>query len=343
MAESRLALPLGGGVDVSDVERSVTQVGATPLSNWVVSDISLQALEQHSGPALRQLGAQIMTLNSFELYDVSVVQEKPTLLIHACVWPPEDCWPYLELLVQRYTGIKPSHEEKCRWYEVFIYEAIIGQVPKGTVVSINRQGDNLKGCITPSLLAMLGHVPGYVPRQCRVGEDGELIALCGAQNLVARVSTTGPLDPQTFVGSRGYFDLVDMCGAAKAQDMRVIFLGEHDGSLAMGIATGLLYYVHIPRQIKEWSPPDRAPLKVLGGYVGQYIDFHEHARDHRVRELLNAYLSNNGSPALWSAPVRANMQPHTNLNAAIMWYYARVVAQGGTARSYIASPSSTGV
>lgn len=310
--------------------------GPYALSNWVVSDLTTTMLEHHSGAALRKLGASIMVLNSFELYNVSELQGTPSLIIQACVWPPTDCLGTLERLIQSYCKHKPSHQDKCRYYETLVFEAICGQMPLSTVCSICRQSDYIKAGVTPAVLSALSHVPGYTPKQSAVDDNGDLVPLHSGHSLIARTTLNGPLNPQEFISSRGHIDLVGMCSAATANNMNIIFLGEFDGSLALGCATGMLYHQKVARPISAtWSPPEGKRLKVLGGYVGNYEDYHDYAKDHRVRQILADYLKNDGDGSLWTAPTTALLQPQTNINAAVMWFHARVCAHGGYGGNYI--------
>ena len=313
------------------------------LRKWIISDLRehLHVLEANAGPALRNMGATIRQLNAFQLFEQPDLLDEPSLVIMSCVWPPPDHREQLERLVEHYTDSRPTWRDVARFYDTMAFEAVTGQATLATVVSICRMSDYIVPGPTASVLAPLAHVPGYVAKQQYLSQSGQLQDLMKGHSLVCRAQTGGPIDPAEFIGSRGYLDLVGMTAAATDFDMKVIFIGEWDGALSLGCATGMLYHPRMDstflRPLSEWKRPEGPRLKVLGGYVGVYTEFHEEARDARTREILNEYLKNGGDASIWTCPTRALLQPHANLNAAVMWLHARVVAQGGPGGSYIQS------
>lgn len=317
----------------------INQARPYTLTGWIASDVDTTVLECNAARALRNHGVSIKAINSFEVYKEEDIK-RPSLVIQSCVWPPPDTWPHLEHLVHRYTGAKPSKEDQVRFYETMIFEALVGQFPSGTVVTINRSHDYIKVGSTPAVLAPLGHVPGYQPMH-GVGHQPHTLG-GGHDVLIARAQIGGPLNPQDFIGTRGFFDIVGMCSAATSNNLQVIFLGEFDGSLSLGCVTGMLYHQHVAKPLAQgWTEPIDPQLKVLGGYVACYAEYHTYAKEARVRTLLSEYLARGNNPAGWTTPTEDHLQPLVNLITGIMWLDARVVAQGGNASFYIQSEVST--
>ena len=325
----------------------INQAGPYTLTGWIASDMDTTVLEGHNAAALRRLGVRIRKLNSFDVYSDDEVQNAPALVIQACVWPPPDTLDYLGHLMRRYNyghyaaaySQEPTHLDKCRFYETIIFEALVGQIPAGTIISICRSSDYIKSSSTPVVVAPLGHVPGYVPKSQHIGENGQLETLVGSHSLIARASVGGPFNPQDFLGSRGHLNLIAMCSAAQAYGLQVIFLGEFDGTLSLGCATGVLYWQQEHRQLltANWVQPTTSQLKTLGGYTGKYSDFYDHAKDEQIAKILQAYLRDGGDPANWAVPTQTTLQPYVNVNAAVMWFYAKVGAMGGAAANYVDS------
>eukprot|EP00959_Pyramimonas_sp_CCMP1952_P328651 6880614-Pyramimonas_sp.AAC.1 len=94
-------------------------LAATPstLANWTVSDTSLQVLEEHNGPALRRMGANIVPLDAFELFHHHELLASPSLIIMSCVHPPLESREYLDRLLKHYTESNPSVRERNSFYE----------------------------------------------------------------------------------------------------------------------------------------------------------------------------------------------------------------------------------
>ena len=313
------------------------------LSNWVISDVDTTVLEQHAGPVLRSLGASIETIDLFELFKIESLKENPAVVILACVWPPVNCRSYLDSLIARYTKQRPSEGDRARFYETMCFEAIAGQVPVSTTVVICRGIDGFKAGPTPVLTAPLAHVPGYIPKQQYLTDEGQLQPLAGGNDLYVRVQVGGPLRPNDFLTDNGDFNLVELCAVASYLNVKVVFLGEYDGSLSLGCCMGVLYHQQ-QRVIRPLSAsvPSEMPMRVLGGYTGSYIDYYDHAKEVRVRQLLEDHLRGH-HPNLWSTPTTQMLQPHLNMNTAVMWLSARKVEVQGDAVQAMAvqlSPSS---
>ena len=116
---------------------SISQAGPYTLTGGIASDIDTTVLMNNSGPALRNLGVRIRGLNSFEVHKDHEVQSGPALVMQSCAWPPPDTWVYLGHLLEKYTNAETvTHMDKCRHYEAIIFEALVGQIPAGTVISI---------------------------------------------------------------------------------------------------------------------------------------------------------------------------------------------------------------
>ena len=314
------------------------------LATWIISDLDMTVLEQHAGPLLRGLGASVEVLNLFELFRVESLKENPALIVLACAWPPLSCRSYLDHLIARYTKNKPSDGDRARFYETMCLEAITGQVPVATTVVICRGIDGLKPGPTPVLTAPLAHVPGYVPKQQYLTDEGELQPLAGGQDLYARVQVGGPLVPDDFITDSGKINLVEMCAVATYLNIRVLFLGEHDGSLSLGCGMGVMYHQQqkVVRPLSVSHPTDM-PMKVLGGYTGAYTDFYDHAKEVRIRQLLEEHLRGQQANLSWSQPTIQMLQPHLNMNTAVMWLSAKQVEVQGDAIQAMAaqlSPSS---
>ena len=152
----------------------------------------------------------------------------------------------------------------------------------------------------------------------------------GGRELQVRVNIGGPLDPRNFLNNGGRFDIVSVLDPATALGFKIVFLAEWDGNLSHCCAKGVLR-MHasniIPcMDVKMWL---KIMPRVLAGWTGGYDECVEYAKDQRreqVLEILAEFLKKNGLPALpptW--PSRDQLEPHSSLNAAAMWFWAQVV------------------
>ena len=151
---------------------------------------------------------------------------------------------------------------------------------------------------------------------------------------MVRVSTRGPFNPTHYVESNGQFNLVSLCYQATLWGWRVLFTGQWDGSLCHGCAMGVLAAPpppqNIPREPPSWESK-QFQAKLMGGHIGVYADFYEHARDVRCQQLLSERLRRLAQQSTVDdeLPVQ-EMQPHVNINAAIMWMFATAIGTTGS-------------
>ena len=150
--------------------------------------------------------------------------------------------------------------------------------------------------------------------------------------------------PNDFITDSGKINLVEMCAVATYLNIRVLFLGEHDGSLSLGCGMGGMYHQQqkVVRPLSVSHPTDML-MKVLGGYTGAYTDFYDHAKEVRIRQLLEEHLRGQQANLSWSQPTIQMLQPHLNMNTAVMWLSAKQVEVQGDAIQAMAaqlSPSS---
>ena len=298
--------------------------GAKPfLEGWVASDINTLVLERHSANLLRALGVDIKELNVFELHKEAWLTDSPALVICGNIQPPIDHFDYLDVLLQRYAGWRVSAADRRAFYEAMAFEAICGALPLATVVTVTRESDPFRAGKTPVFVAPMGHVPGYVPKECNWEPSAELHNVRGGGKNRVRVRHHGPFTPGDFVNENGSFNLVAMCTAASAMGMKVVFLGEWDGTLSLGCATGVLYDKAVQeRNIKyELQVGRNVQVRCLGGELGSYEAFWAHARCVRARQLMDEQMRAE-SPVWPEFESRHAFQPHCNLNAACMWHFA---------------------
>ena len=146
---------------------------------------------------------------------------------------------------------------------------------------------------------------------------------------MARINTKGPLDPFSFVENNGALNLVKMCLHTTLAGWRVLFTGQWDGSLCHGCAMGVLATIAAQSLPQEPAPMVAQPFasKVMAGYIGVYADYYDHARERRVQQLLSErlYRISRRDAVDDMLPVQ-DMQPHVNLNTAVMWLFALPVS-----------------
>eukprot|EP00959_Pyramimonas_sp_CCMP1952_P020709 436859-Pyramimonas_sp.AAC.1 len=98
------------------------------------------------------------------------------------------------------------------------------------------------------------------------------------------------MDPRDYVQNNGVLDLVTLVSAAHKQRMRIIFLAEWDGSLAMGLALAVLSSPGVPisRPLSIACRPHEQ--RSLNGWSGEYKDYYAYALEHREMQLLEECL-----------------------------------------------------
>ena len=140
----------------------------------------------------------------------------------------------------------------------------------------------------------------------------------------AKISMTGPLDPRNFIDTTGQFNLVKACMAAQALDIKIVFCAEWDGSLSLGCANGVMYsnfISHLPPVPPPLNGMEEPLLRTKGGW--SYKSYYGHAEERRCAEIFRDIAKNGGGELPLEWPPK-NVEPHAGLNAACMWYYARV-------------------
>ena len=264
-----------------------------------------------------------MEIDIFQMFRHVELAAGPALVIMGCVCPPVSHRDSLGRYINKYQNYNPNGYERRMWYDAFAFEAVVGQMSRATVVQIVRAGDSVKIGATPAVTAPLAHVPGYVARACNHPVDAPLHALQGQDNMVARISTTGVLDPRDFIQSTGQFNLVSACATATALNIRTVFLAEWDGSLSLGCGLGVMYANHLNEFPVIDYQRSRQPLqRSMGGRTGDYKDFYAHAESHRCKELFDEIMKIGGElPEAWPP----NLEPQASINAGCMWFHAKVV------------------
>eukprot|EP00959_Pyramimonas_sp_CCMP1952_P470755 9497222-Pyramimonas_sp.AAC.1 len=142
----------------------------TLFRRWFSSDIELTTLQQHCGPSLVELGVSILELNLFKLFECQQLVEAPTVVIASCLCPsPAAVQPLCDLL-RKYAKFSPSPSERRSYFEAIAYEAMVGQLPWATVITLCRQTDLLKLGDSPSTVSPVCPIVGFRPKQCYLDE-----------------------------------------------------------------------------------------------------------------------------------------------------------------------------
>ena len=300
------------------------------LRSWEVSDIDIQTLESHAGPRLRQLGVSVCRRDIFEICESEPeLVRAPCIAVMACICPPSAHRADLDALLTQYIGHKPDHVERRHLFEGMCFEAVLGQLPHAVAVSINRRSDATRASGSPALVANLKAVEGYQPKQCQWAQGEPIRTLHGGTDLVARISTTGVVDPVQFIGTDMQFDLIKMITLATRCGWRILFVGDGNGSLACGcgsqVAATLRGCPISPVMVHLESTP--LVMKTLGRETGSYVTFRTYAKDYQIKKIMEQWLHRyNDDPATaWSQMVAGTdglLQPRVNLNAGVMWLFA---------------------
>ena len=298
------------------------------LSLWEASDLRTEVMQRHFGPTLQQMGVQVRERDLFQLFQDGDLARRPAIVIIACLCPTKELRSELDNLLYTYLRRRVDAAERRIVYDAITYEAAVGQLPQATVVSISRRSDCLRATSTPSTVLSMKRIIGYTPVECHHGPDEALRPLNDAHELVARINTTGPCNPQSFTDANGEFNLPAMCFQATVWNWPVLFTGEWDGSLCHACAFEVwanMLPATIPRQPAPFQC--RHVSKVMGGHVGQYAEFYDYAEERRITQLLGARLwhISQQNEVDSELPVQA-IQPHVKLNAAVMWHFATPVA-----------------
>ena len=312
-----------------DVDAGVERTDGFSLANWFVTDISTDTLRLNHGPQLQRYGARVLAVDLFEMFKLQELQG-PSLIIVSCLCPTTEMVPRLCDLIRKYGHFNPDAAQRRSMFDSWAFEAIVGQMPSATVVSLCRTSDMLKPGSTPCISAPMDTVPGYVPKACNHPPGDNLHELSGGSAINARVSLNGPLHPSEYIGPTGKFNLVEACCTATALGIKVVFLAEWDGSLSLGCAHGVMHYEithNIPSLI--YKAPSRVPeVRTMNGYTLTYRDFFDYAEE---REAFAVFCRLAGQaaerdefemPADW--PPHGILQPFTSLNAGCMWFYSKV-------------------
>ena len=300
-----------------------------PTGTWVASDLSTECLLHYSGRRLEQLGVAVHQQNVFELHKTHWVNSR-NLVIMSCICPPEHMKNHLAHLLKRYCGWTPAAADRRYYYDALVFEAVIAQLPASTVVSITRRMDYKVSGNTPYVTYPMAPVLGYTPKACNHGLDAGLHNLQGGDSLDMRFNLDGCLVPPSCSSS---IDLVDLCSAAEENGVNVLFLGEWDGSLSAACKQACMTKTRRPF-VSDWRPaivgPRVSHLRELGGSRGDFSCFYKYAEEFRYEELLRQWADAvRRHPDIEQGPlgvdIALELEPRTGLNAAVMWFFAKLV------------------
>ena len=304
------------------------------FEKWEASDLDLDVLGKHAGPELLQLGVRIKQRDMHSMYYDEDLVQAHSMIVGACVYPPTSHQEYLNRLLQKYTKAnRPmSSMDQRIYYDAMCFEAIVSQLPNATVAFITRRGDLARIGTVPFIAASLGHVPGCTPMSCNMPLESDLTPLHGGHDLVIRIQEGAKLTPQVFIGEDGALNIIEMCAAAKALNWKVLFVGVWDGGLPLACALGVMRHRTSPSAMPPEGPElEEKELRMFHGYTGNYVDYHSYCKDYRVTEVMREYMQQGVNPARWPGispqAAEAAIQPHANINAATMWYFAKRVAR----------------
>ena len=306
------------------------------LSNWFVTDLSLDVMNRHNGGAVSELQQWGVTVCEADVLKLSVHPtfrtRWPSLIVMSNLCPPTQFRDYLGHLLKTYAKFNANGCDRRQYYSAICYEAVLGQMEAATVVSITRCSDQLVPGQTPSEISRMRPVPNYQPQACNHAPEEALFPIANGHKLQVQVNHGGPLDPRDFLKLGGQFDLVEMCATATALGMRVLFLAEWDAALSHSCARCV-------RQMQslgmipplEYKKPASILPRSLGGWADRadlYPNFIEYAEARRREECL-AHLAEfcernglSGIPIGW--PPKDALYPHAYLNAAVMWFFSDV-------------------
>ncbi|CAK0817326.1 unnamed protein product [Prorocentrum cordatum] len=321
-------------------------VGATcHLHGWVASDIDTGVLEVHGAARLRSMGVEIKKLDIFELHREDWLTQVPSLIFMSNLCPPTGHRDYLQWLLKKYLQWNPNASERRMHYEVMCFEAVIAQCPSASVVTIMRSNEARRGGGTPVVEAQMGHVPGYVPKECNHDAGDDLRPLGGGGTNRVRMKLHGPLRPNDFISPNGdgSINVVALCAAATANRMKVLFLGEWDGSLSLGCAVGCMYHQTLDRELGIGMVFDRGivPRRSLNNQrPSTYKEFYEYAMQYRAVQIVDEAARMN---APWPEDWEDRLNPYVGLNTACMWHFAQVCTDAnGLSLVFSAAQSSMG-
>ena len=202
------------------------------MSRWVASDIDTAVLHAHCGPSLESMGVQIMQLNALQLPDE--LSKTSSLVVSSCINPPYTFQDHIRSLLRKYTGWSPGRDQMRVYYEAFVLEAVVAQLPGSTIVSCCRKSDQIYLGKISLIGCTMEPVPGYKPKACNHHVSAALQDIQGCDSLVMRFNLDGCLEQSTlmsYLQTHSSIDLVDICQGAVEQGVNVIFLGEWDGAL----------------------------------------------------------------------------------------------------------------
>ena len=304
------------------------------FEHWEVSDVDLAMLRQHHGPALEQLGIAMRERDVLRLLDENLVGQ-PLLLISSCMCPITADRNELDRLLgiyldQRDQRIEPSVRRIM--FDVITFEAMVGQLPNASVVSVSRRTDCVRAAKCPSLLATMRIIPGYTPLACNHDVSLPPHQLVHGRDLVARTNFRGPFAIESFLDSDGSLNITALAFQATMLRWPVMLVGQWDGSMAKALALGVIGSIQQHAQEAFVVPRDPAPYaavprqtRILGGACGSYEEYYTYAKERRIeqvmRDRLEAIQSGRHVPdVLYSG--EEVLQPTVKLNAAIMWTFA---------------------
>ena len=132
------------------------------FSKWVVSDLTTDSLMHNHGPSLSQHGVTIESIDWLRMFDTKYAK-KDCLVVMSCVCPRVSWKDYLSRLHVKCAGFRVEDGNMQWWYQALVYDAVVAQLSKATVVSITRKGDFPMPSYTPPVVCPSVSIPGYHP------------------------------------------------------------------------------------------------------------------------------------------------------------------------------------
>ena len=283
------------------------------FGEWVVTDVNKEVLGNNWGPQLEAMGARIEIANALELWKTDHT-EVPCMVIMSCLFPVVEDQGVLDHCLRKYLRLgNVSSGTRSHYFQALLHDAVVSQMTKSTVVTIVRRGDAVIPGAIPCGLYPMVPVDGYKPKACNMASPRDVPrSISEGQLLSARVSVDGPFDPMAYINGRGYFDLVPMVAAATTLGTRVLFIGEHDGSLAHSLMQIVQNYVIKPGAMDVnpmYCSVDRC--REFNGFIGSYEEYYKY---------------NEETSESRAAKEEVELHPqHVQLHTASMWYVAEPV------------------
>ena len=287
------------------------------FDEWFVTDIDTAVLANNYGPEMAALGATVEVANALDLWKTDHA-DAPSLVIMSCLFPVFDDQGILEHCLRKYLRLGAGGGVRQHYFQAILHDAVVSQMKKSTVVTVVRRGDAVRAGAIPCVLFPMVPVDGYKPKACNMTSPEDVPNnIAEGQFLSARVSVDGPFDPMAYINGCGSFDLVPMVAAATTLGTRVLFLGEHDGSLSHSLMQIVQNYVIKPGTM-DLNPRycsvvrSRKFMEFTGSYE-EYYKYNEESSQDRAAKAADK-----------NEVVEIHPQ-HVQLHTACMWYVAEPV------------------